>query len=517
MISIVKESVFVQLLLLLWRQLCRAWAESGLGRLLRRFLPWLSERWEQSFLVHLFYDESRFSKSWNSSLLRRVLELVLNLPVYLVHWIYRTFQPLFDESFFAALAFEVGRESFVAAGWFVALILCIPSEKWSNSYSLLLFTLVLILTLAGVMNAPKYRLSLKPVGPYVVLFFAAVAAAVPLSNYPSMSVRFLNYHAACALVVLVLVNVVRSSRQLLRLGGGLAMGILVAAGYGIYQRVVLKIEVNISYVDANLNANVPGRVYSFFENPNALGELLLFAIPILVALFFGSRHWISKLCAAGVFCAAGMCIFMTYSRASWVGLAVAALVYVFLWERRLLPLCFAAALAAVPFLPASVLNRLVTITNMKDTTTSSRFPQYAAALRLLAQEPITGAGLGTDAVKYTVRVKMLYQALAPFVHAHNTYLQVWLECGALGLVAFVGAILSTVKSAARCVKRCPDPAARHMAIGGASALTGAAVCGLADYLWTYPRIMFIFWFVFGLTLAAIKVCNLEAKRSGRTR
>ena len=40
----------------------------------------------------------------------------------------------------------------------------------------------------------------------------------------------------------------------------------------------------------------------------------------------------------------------------------------------------------------------------------------------------------------------------------------------------------------------------------------AMVCGLADYLWTYPRIMFLFWFVFGLTLAAIKVCKMEMDR-----
>ena len=38
-----------------------------------------------------------------------------------------------------------------------------------------------------------------------------------------------------------------------------------------------------------------------------------------------------------------------------------------------------------------------------------------------------------------------------------------------------------------------------------------AACGilvdcLADYLWNYPRVMCIFWFVFALTIAGIKVC-----------
>lgn len=508
----VQQSLIFHLLLTLWEGLRRAYAESGLGHLLARFTAWLSAKWERSFLVHLFYDESRFSQSWEFCLLRRVSEWVLNLPLRFMQWVYGKFQKLFDQSFFAALAFEAGRESFLAAGWFMALILVIPSKYWNNAYSLVLFALVLTMIFVGGMNAPAFRLSLRPIGPYVVLFFAAVAAAVPLSNYPRLSLRFLNYHIACFLAVLALVSAVENSRQLLRAAGGLAMGILAAAGYGIYQGLVIGVEVNASFVDLTVNANMPGRVYSYFENPNALGELLLLGLPILVALVFGSRRWVSKLCAAGIFCVGAVCLGMTYCRASWVGLVAAALLYVFFWNRKLLPLCFAAGFAAIPLLPASILNRILTIGNFNDTSTASRFPQYAAALRLLAGEPVSGAGLGVDAVRQTVRIKTLYQGYAPFVHAHNTFLQVWLECGLLGLVTFVGAILSAVKSTARCVKHCPDTAARHMAIGGASAVAGAAVCGLADYLWTYPRIMFVFWFVFGLTLAAIKVCNLEAER-----
>ena len=46
---------------------------------------------------------------------------------------------------------------------------------------------------------------------------------------------------------------------------------------------------------------------------------------------------------------------------------------------------------------------------------------------------------------------------------------------------------------------------------GCAALCGAMVCGLADYLWNYPRVMCIFWFVFALTIAGIKVCRRETE------
>ncbi len=511
--SYVKESALFHLLFFLYQHLLSAYRQSGLARLWNRFAAWLTVKWRQSFLVHLFYDEGRLSKAWGSCALRAGLEWLLNLPLRLIQWIYRLLKRPFDQSFFATLAFEVGKEAFVAASWFMALILFIPYAHWNNAYSLILFTFVLALVFLGAMNVPSARFSLMDVGPYLVCFFFAVCLSVPLSDYPDLSGRYLVYHLSCAFVVLALVNAVDNSRQLLRLGGGLALGVLAAAGYGIYQCVVIGVEVNASYVDLSVNADMPGRVYSYFENPNALAELLLLALPILVALVFGSRRWASKFAAAFIFIIGVICIAMTYSRASWVGLAAAAVVYVFFWNRRLLPLFFVAAVAAIPLLPTSVLNRILTIFNLNDTSTSSRFPQYEAIFRLLCNEPVTGAGLGADAVRQAVRMQSLYQGTAPFVHAHNTLLQIWAENGLVGMLSFLGSVIWTVKGTARSIKTCSDNAARHMAIGGTAALLGAMVNGLADYLWTYPRIMFVFWFVFGLTLAAIKVCKAESAQA----
>ena len=56
-----------------------------------------------------------------------------------------------------------------------------------------------------------------------------------------------------------------------------------------------------------------------------------------------------------------------------------------------------------------------------------------------------------------------------------------------------------------------DPVVRMTILGGAAALMGTMVCGLADYIWNYPRVMCIFWFVFALTIAGIKVCRRETE------
>jgi O-antigen ligase len=274
---------------------------------------------------------------------------------------------------------------------------------------------------------------------------------------------------------------------------------------GIIQGI-LGVEVNASYVDLLVNEGMPGRVYAMFENPNAFAEVLALLIPLAVGLCLGSPRWGGRILGAG---AAGLgigAIFMTYSRASWVGLAVAALLFVFLWNRKLLPAVLLLGLATIPILPDAVFNRILTIFNTHDTSTTSRFPLYAAALRLLGARPLTGAGLGTDAVRQAVGDLNLYHGVAPFVHSHDVYLQVWAETGVFGLLSFVGAMGWSIKNAmaAAASKACPR-AVRLLTIGGASALAGILVCGLADYIWNYPRVMVIFWFVAAVTLSGIRL------------
>ena len=99
------------------------------------------------------------------------------------------------------------------------------------------------------------------------------------------------------MIVVALVNSAANGKQLLRIGGGLALGTLIGGGYGIFQNVVIGVGVNASFTDTSVNADMPGRVYSFYENPNALALLLLLTLPIIVALVFASRHWFSRILA----------------------------------------------------------------------------------------------------------------------------------------------------------------------------------------------------------------------------
>lgn len=184
--------------------------------------------------------------------------------------------------------------------------------------------------------------------------------------------------------------------------------------------------------------------------------------------------------------------------------------FVFLWNRKLIPGAILLGVMAIPFLPDTIFNRILTIFNLEDTSTSSRFPLYEAALELIHARPVRGAGLGTDAVRTAIKDLNLYHGTAPFVHSHSLYLQIWLETGLIGILSYVAAMISGLKMAAKAVKlRCPVEV-RMVTIGAASAVAGILVDCLADYPWNYPRVMVIFWFVFAILLAGIKLARRAA-------
>lgn len=510
MVETIRESFIVGSLLRFFAAFCQTWNESRTGYLIHQFEDWCEDKWHGSALVGIVTREGTLSASWEGSISCRLLSWLLNLPVTVLHWLYRKLQPYFDGSFFANLAFDMGESTAIAVSWLIALLLSIPYERWNNMYSLMGFFLCFILMIAGGMRRRSFCLDTAAVGPYAVLLSAAVCLAVVFSSYRSLSYRFFFFHLTCMICVIVTVSAVRHVKDLVRLAAGAGIGVFVSSAYAFVQRIQ-GVEVNASYVDLTLNEGMPGRVYSFFDNPNAFAEMLIFFLPIILALILCSRHWWSVMAALLTFCVGTGALLMTYSRASWIGMAVSMLVFVFLWKPKLLPGLFLLGVACIPLLPDTILNRILTITNLNDSSTASRFPLYEAALALIRESPISGAGLGTDAVQKYVAANNLYHAKAPFVHAHNIYLQVWVEQGVLGAIAFLGTMLWGYKSAAAASKGKVSVAAKMITIGCASAISGAMVCGLADYLWNYPRIMCMFWFLFAVTAAGIKVCKMEKK------
>ena len=500
--TLLKESYLCHLLLLLWA----AYQDSGLHRLAVRAGAWCNGQIDGSALLRPLCREGAVARAWADSGTCRLLSWLANLPGRLLRRFYLLLEGTFEGSLFARLAFRLGDETAVAEGWLILLLWIIPYARWNNAYTLMAFVFLLLLLHAGAMGRGDRRLDIERIGFFPMLFFGAVLLGVVFSFTRNASMRFLIYHVSAALCVLVTVSALRSVEELKRLAAGASGCVAVSSLYAIYQRLS-GLEVNESYVDMDLNADMPSRVLSFFDNPNTFAEVLLLLLPLTLALVLCSKRLFWKLLASAALVLGITALGMTYCRAAWIGFACAMVVMIFLWKPKLMPAFLLLCFLAVPFLPASIWHRVLTIFDSSDSSTSSRFPLFKAGLDVIVRHPLSGAGLGTAAVQRYVKLLNLYHARTPFVHSHNTYLQVWAELGVLGIVGFTGSILWGIKRAAHAVRHCGSSAARTITCAACAALCGAMVCGLADYLWNYPRVMCIFWFVFALALGGVKLCG----------
>lgn len=502
--TLIRESCVYSLFLML----ASVYEDSALHRILAVLGRWCTRQIDGSAVLRPLCREGVAARAWAGSRLCRLLSSLANAPGFLLHKLYAALPATLEDSFFARLAFAMGEETAVAQSWLIMLLWIIPFAYWNNAYSLMGFSLLLVLFYAGSMRRADFQLDIATVGFYPVVLFGAVTLSVFSSYAPSLSLRFLFYHISAALCVVVTVSAVRHVEDLKRLAAGGGVCVLVSSLYGVYQRIQ-GVEVNRSNVDLKVNAGMPGRVDSFFDNANTFAEVLILLLPLVLALLLCSKHLYSKLLAGGTLVVGVAALGMTYSRASWVGIACAMAVMVFLWRPKLIPLCGVLCVLCIPLLPTTIWNRILTIGNFSDSSTMNRLPTLRAAIAVIASRPVRGVGLGTAVPKVFIADWNLYHADFPYVHSHNFYLEVWLQTGIVGVVSFIGAMLWNIKQAARTVRRCQNSAARTITCAAAAALCGAMVCGLADYLWNYPRVMVIFWFVFAVALAGTKLCRLE--------
>ena len=492
----------------LGRGVSREYKQSLFYTGLARFFTGLGRRCQDSVIVSACCREGVLARDWRDSVTCRVLSFLLSLPGLLLHRLYLACKAKCDESVLLGLVFEAGDGAALLESWAILGLWIIPFDYWDNGYHLLGYLAVLAFLYLRMMRSGQ-PLRLDRTGLFPAVLALAAVLAIPLSHYPELSVRYLRYHLICMLCVLATVSAPRNAGDLKRLAAAGSVVILVSAAWGVVQRLQ-GVEIVASYVDKTLNAGMPGRVQSYFDNPNTYAQVLVMLLPLTAALMVTSKKPLGKAAALCVLLAGILALGMTYSRASWIGLAAAAGIFLILWKPGLIPPILILAVICIPLLPESIMNRILTIGKAtSDSTVTSRFPLYQAGFEVLKQSPITGAGLGGDAVREYILDHKIYKLMIYYAHLHNVFLEVWVESGLLGFLSFVAASLWGLKGMARGSRQGSDKTVRIFSAACCGSVAGSLLTGMVDYIWAYPRVMCIFWFVFAMGLAAVKLAGEE--------
>jgi hypothetical protein len=142
-------------------------------------------------------------------------------------------------------------------------------------------------------------------------------------------------------------------------------------------------------------------------------------------------------------------------------------------------------------------------------TITARQTNWQQALLLIAQYPFTGIGLNT--YHLISQLNYPYFLLTPFesvfqgiimgdfltVHAHNIFLQVWIDLGILGIIGFVG-LLAAFVATARPVLGCSDERLRAYALGLVGGLAAYLAFGLIDTIALGAKPAILIWAFMGL-------------------
>ena len=275
-------------------------------------------------------------------------------------------------------------------------------------------------------------------------------------------------------------------------------GALVAL-YGVMQYVFGWTTTN-AWIDEEMFEEETMRVYSTLANPNVLGEYLLLVLPPALVFFLKDRakSW-SKWVYLGISGVMLLCLVLTQSRGCWLGFMATAAIFITFWEGRLWGLV-PLALCALPFiLPQTIIDRLLSIGDMGDSSTSYRVFIWMGAMGILRNYLIGGIGMGEGAFAQVYPLFSYNAIVAP--HSHNTFLQLLVEGGIPALATFIAVLVLVLKSGHKAYKRDKKKSLDSLMILGICAgIIGFLVQSMFDYTFYNYRVMAIFFMVLAIVV-----------------
>jgi O-antigen ligase len=226
---------------------------------------------------------------------------------------------------------------------------------------------------------------------------------------------------------------------LLGLYGVFAGSALAYAGVGIYQWVARDVFWNPKVIVPNAYAPF-FRVNSLFWDPSIYGRYLVLAILATLALVLVGLRRNHLAGAVALIVVAWVGLLFSFSQSSFVALIVgvlAAATVTWRWRAALSLGLLAALVISVGFATPQVRSQLLDKSRAGiDAATSSRAGLVANGIRIAADNPAIGVGVGSFKVAYAERVGLAGREPRRAA-SHTTPVTVAAETGLLGLVLLV--------------------------------------------------------------------------------
>lgn len=321
---------------------------------------------------------------------------------------------------------------------------------------------------------------------------------------------------ALGLYVLLLVgDHARHDRRWLGLvvAGYLALGAAIALFSMLTTAWTVKFDFLRPVIDnlPSLGISLPGAEEGLHPNQVA-GSLTLF-LPLALALIVGQARRLraNVLAGSGLLAglvlttlATGATLLLTQSRTAWGATLAGLTVMLVITVPRLWPLLvLVPGIVIAPFVLLSVVpDADATTETLNVLTVQSRLDIWRMAQQAIADFPLTG--LGFNVFRQTLHSVYPIFSISPAYdlgHAHNQFIQVALDIGLPGLVAYVALLLVSGVMLVQVVRQQPPSFERSLALGTLGSLAAHLTFGLADALALGAKPGIAFWLLLGIGLA----------------
>lgn len=241
----------------------------------------------------------------------------------------------------------------------------------------------------------KRRLKSFSINKYVWIYALIYVLATVASVSFSASIYVGAVTVLFVLFFIVLTNSIHTRVQLRGLVTAMVwIGVIVAA-YGFVQFIFPEHFVG-GWIDESM-FEYRFRVYSRLENPNVLGEYFLLIIPFAFACLLTAKTKQGRLFYIVAAFAMLACLVLTYSRGAYLGIIVSIAVFFVLLDRRFILPGILLAAVVVFALPTTFIERLMSIGNRSDSSTSYRVFIWLGTLSMLRHYWFSGIGPGEAA------------------------------------------------------------------------------------------------------------------------
>lgn len=393
---------------------------------------------------------------------------------------------ILSNSKFIAMFDNISIEGFIIGIYVLTIPLLADSIVLIASFLILpVFILISIIKNNTQFN---YSTTIVP----LTFFFLLIILNTIFSINPSGSFRDLALHLGGACVVFTIVNGNFNKETLKFVGQMIVFAGILMSLYAVYQYIT-EVPMGSGWVD--VTSDVTTRVFATFENPNLFSEYIILIFPINCAMCFLPKNNFYKLFNLGALLALGTSMLLTYSRAGWLGLIFAFGVFIVLVNFKfIIPFIF-AAIGSLFILPSSIISRLISIVDFSDSSGSYRVELWGYTLNIVKDFWLGGIGLGYLTFRELTPYYM--KNMAPF-HSHNTFLQVTVEMGVIGLFVFLWLILNLLKHGFTTVRTTSNRNIKYFIAATIGGLCGLLVQGMAEHVLYNPKIILMFWVIVGL-------------------